>query len=594
MPFLGPSSARTRPGPATLAVATAVLAVPVALLAVALAPGADSASSAASGSTSPAAAPEPAPARAPVTRLVKAQILAINDLHGHLEPGQMWISEKNGSTHGPGYRPAGGAAYLAAKIAAAKKANPASVVVSGGDMIGASPMISGYYHDQPTLEAMNQVVDVGTVGNHEFDEGTAELRRLVHGGCHPKDGCAPGTPYRGITFDLLAANVVDRATGQPILPAYSIKDVGGARIAFIGTVTPDTPLLVNRNGIKDVEFLDMAATVKKYVPRVRAAGADAVVVLTHSGGEPAAGNGVNECHGNVGEAVDLTTQLHGLVDAVISAHTHQAYVCSVKGTMLTSAASYGRLMTTLKLTIDPAHHRVVSISARNSTVTHDLKPDPAVARTVSHYRRLIAPIADRTVGHLPRTANRNATRSGESVLGNIIGDAQLRATRKAGAQLALVAYGLIRTNLEKGGITYGEVYAAQPFGQRLVTLTLTGRQIDEVLEIQFCNPGSVHPDRLTPIGVSDSFHYSYDPKATCGHLVRIGDFRLNGKKMTAGGRYRVTINELFADGQSGFDVLLKGTNRVDGPLDRDALASYLTANPDLRFPHRNRILLRKS
>jgi 5'-nucleotidase len=253
------------------------------------------------------------------------------------------------------------------------------------------------------------------------------------------------------------------------------------------------------------------------------------------------------------------------------------------------------MLTTLKLTIDTRTHKVTQISAANGVNTHTVKPDKDVAATVTRYRKLISPVANRTVGHLRKVANRNPSASGETVLGNIVADAQLRATKpraKGGAQVALVAHGLIRTNLEKGRITYGEVYATQPFGQRVVTMTLTGRQLDTVLETQFCNPAAVHEDERVPLAVSKGFTYSYDAKGKCGHLVRMRDFRLNGKKMTAAGHYRVTINELLAAGESGFDVLAKGTNRVTGALDRDVLASYLTAHPKLKLPARNRVSLR--
>ena len=597
---------RTLPGRVTLTLTTAVLAVPVLFLTAPTAPAATQRATGADVSAVTAAVPvaqpavaaaaAPAPPKAAAS-LVNAQILALNDFHGHVEPDNLSISAKTGTSHGKGYVPAGGAAYLAAKVKAAKKANPASLVVSSGDMIGASPMISGYYHDEPTIEAMNKIVDVATVGNHEFDEGTAEIRRIVAGGCHPVDGCQDGTGYAGASFDMLAANVVNRKTGVSIFPGYVIKDVGGAKIGFIGTVTTDTPSLVAKAGIKDVTFLDEAATILKLAPQVRAAGADAVVVLTHNGAQQVKGakGDINSCTGMAGSVLDVTKAVAGKVDAVLSAHTHQPYICKVKGTLLTSAASYGRLLTTVKLTLDPNAHKVTKISASNSVVTHQLKPNAAVASLVKRYHQLIAPIANRKVGYLSKTATRNTTRSGETALGDLIADAELKATApktKGAAKIALSAHGFIRTDLAKGNVTYGEVYAAQPFGHRLATVSLTGRQLDKVLELQFCNSSSPSPDERVPLGVSKGFTYSYDPSLACGHRIRIRDFRLNGKKMTADGKVRVTVNSFFADGENGFTVLLSGTGRVNGGLDRDALAKYLTANPHLKIPVRNRVKLR--
>ncbi|HST86453.1 MAG TPA: bifunctional metallophosphatase/5'-nucleotidase [Kineosporiaceae bacterium] len=585
---------RTRPGRVTLGLTIVALAASALFLAASAAPASAPAAATHSTPTRPVAAVS---AAKPAAAVVNAQILAFNDFHGHLEPDHLSISAKTGTSHGAGYVPAGGAAYLAAKIKAAKRANPASIVVEAGDLIGGSPMISGYYHDESTIEAMNKIVDVGVVGNHEFDEGTAEIRRIVAGGCHPVDGCQDGNGYAGTTFDMLAANVVDRSTGTSIFPGYVIKDVGGAKIGFIGTVTTDTPSLVAAAGVKDVKFLDEAATINRLAPQVRAAGADAVVVLTHNGAAQMKGakGGINSCVGMAGSVVDVTKAVAGQVDAVISAHTHKPYICTVKGTLLTSAASYGRLLTTVQLRIDPNAHTVTKISAKNSIVTHQRTPDPAVAAVVKRYQKLIGPIANRKVGHLSRAATRDPSASGETALGDLVADAQLAETApkaKGAAQIALAAHGFIRTDLAKGTVTYGEVYAAQPFGQQLVTMSLTGRQLDAVLELQFCNSAAPSPDQRVPLGVSRGFTYSYDPGLACGHRIRIRDFRLNGKKLTASGTVRVTVNSFYAAGENGFTALAAGTSRVTGGLERDALSSYLTANPHLSVPTRNRVKLR--
>lgn len=215
---------------------------------------------------------------------VTAQLLVFNDLHGHLTSDGLSISAKTATSKGEGYVTAGGTPWLAGRIAAAKKDNPNSLVLSVGDQIGGSPLISGYYHDEGTIEAMNQFVDVAVVGNHEFDEGVAELQRLVKGGCHPVDGCSPASPkYAGTEFDMLAANVIDRKTGKSILPGYVIKEVGGARIGIIGTVTPDTIDLVPLQGIKGVKFADEAKVIRDLAKDLRGQGVDAVIAMTHSG-----------------------------------------------------------------------------------------------------------------------------------------------------------------------------------------------------------------------------------------------------------------------------------------------------------------------
>jgi 5'-nucleotidase len=530
---------------------------------------------------------------ASVGKKVTAQLLAFNDFHGHLTSDGLSISAKTGTSKGSGYVTAGGAPWLAAKIAAAKKANPNSLVLSVGDQIGGSPLISGYYHDEGTVEALNQFVDVAVVGNHEFDEGTAELRRLLKGGCHPTDGCSPASPhYSGATFDMLAANVINRKTGQSMLPGYVIKNVGGARIGIIGTVTPDTVDLVGLDGIKDVKFVDEAPVIRKLAKQLRGQGVDAVVEMTHSGADATPRSPISSCNDLVGPVKDLTRKIAGSVDLVLSAHTHQAYICKVDGTVLTSAASYGRLLTKINVTMDTGTHQVTAIKAGNVVITHSGKRNAKVAAVVKRYQDATDPIASKRVTTLPQTLNRTVTRNGESPLGRVIADAQLAATKpksKGGAQIAIINHGLARMNLEKGKVTYGQVYDAQPFGFKLVTMTLTGKQIDAMLESSFCHKAAVGNDDRVPLEVSTGFFFSFDKDKKCGHQIRIRDMRLNGHRVYSAGKYRVTTIDFFASGGNGLASFKDGTQRVTGVLERDALAQYLRQHPGLGLPKGTRI-----
>ena len=543
--------------------------------------------------TPTASAATPTASEATHARKVTAQLLAFNDFHGHLTSDGLSISAKTGTSKGSGYVTAGGAPWLAAKIAAAKKANPNSLVLSVGDQIGGSPLISGYYHDEGTIEALNQFVDVAVVGNHEFDEGTAELRRLLKGGCHPTDGCPPASPhYAGATFDMLAANVINRKTGQSMLPGYVIKNVGGARIGIIGTVTPDTVDLVGLDGIKDVKFVDEAPVIRKLAKQLRGQGVDAVVEMTHSGADGTPRSPINSCNHLAGPVKDLTKRIAGSVDLVLSAHTHQAYRCKVDGTLLTSAASYGRLLTKINVTMDTGTHKVTAIKAGNVVITHTGRRNAKVAALVERYQDATDPIASKRVTTLHQTLNRTVTRNGESPLGRVIADAQLAATRpksKGGAQIAIINHGLARMDLEKGKVTYGQVYDAQPFGFKLVTMTLTGKQIDAMLESSFCHKAAVGNDDRVPLEVSTGFFFSFDKNKKCGHQVRIRDMRLNGKTMTSAGKYRVTTIDFFASGGNGLASFKDGTHRVTGVLERDALAQYLRQHPHLKLPQGTRI-----
>ncbi|MFI7587298.1 bifunctional metallophosphatase/5'-nucleotidase [Spongisporangium articulatum] len=528
-------------------------------------------------------------------KTVKAQLLAINDFHGHLESKGLSISARTATSHGPGYVPAGGAAYLAAKLKQLKRENKNSLVVSAGDMVGASPMISGYFHDEPTVEAMNKMVDVGAVGNHEFDEGSKELRRMVNGGCGPSHSCAAHT-YKGVTFDLLAANVVVRRTGKPMLPPTVVRSVGGAKIGFIGVTTIDTPKLLIPSGVVDIAFLDPVETIRKYAPRLRAQGADAVVVIAHEGaaqndGSTSKTSGINACDDVRGPVVDITKAVASQVDAVVSGHTHKAYNCRVDGTLLTEAATYGRLVTKIDLTIDTGAHQVVKSSAKNVVVDHDRKPDAAVAKVVKTYEKLIATKASKSVGTLTKAADRAPSRSGETRLGGLVADAQLAATRKtkAKAQLAIVQRGVLRGDLPKGKVTTEDVYLAQPQAVKLITKTFTGKQLDAALEGQFCNDASTTNDRMVPLNPSANFTYRYDTSKPCGKRIRMADTTLDGKAITSTGKYRVTINAFLAAGVDGMAGFAEGTKAVTGVTDQQALTQYLKAKKTVTPPSRTRV-----
>ncbi|GLY32770.1 bifunctional metallophosphatase/5'-nucleotidase [Kineosporia sp. NBRC 101731] len=550
--------------------------------------------------TTTAHATAPAPASTTSTietkaaaKTVTAQLLAFNDLHGHMTSDGLSISAKTSTSKGAGYVTAGGVAWLAAKIAKAKKDNPNSLVLSVGDQIGGSPLISGYYHDEGTIESMNKFVDVAVVGNHEFDEGTAELRRIVNGGCHPTDGCSPVSPtFKGASFDMLAANVISKKTGTSMLPGYVIKKVGGAKIGIIGTVTPDTVDLVDKAGIKDVKFVAEAPVIKKLAKQLRAQGVDAVIAMTHNGADPTPRSPINSCVNLAGPVKDLTQQVAGSVDAVLSAHTHQAFICKVNGTLLTSSASYGRLLTKIKVTMNTSTHQVTKISAGNVVVNHSGTSSKSVRTVVNRYKKATDKIAGKKVTTLKQDLTRTLTRNGESYLGRTIADAQLAATKpksKGGAQISIINRGLARMNLEKGKVTYGQVYDAQPFGFRLVTMTMTGTQIDAMLESTFCQEAAVDNDNRMPIEVSKSFYYSFDMDKKCGHLIRIRDMRLNGRRMYAAKKYRVTTIDFFSNGGSSLKGFKDGTNKVTGVLERDALAQYLKKHPNLGLPHGTRI-----
>ena len=571
---------------------------------------------------------------------VEVQLLAINDFHGNLEPP----GGSGGLINGV---PAGGVEYLATHIENAVAANPNSLVVAAGDLIGASPLISGLFHDEPTIEAMNTLnLSVSSVGNHEFDEGATELLRMQRGGCHPKDGCQDGDGFSGARFQYLSANVEKVPTKAqiaavakhnaaqrarlrahraycriaahrrertctrpfritlrpvpkptPLFPATVVRTVGGVRIGFIGETLKDTPSIVTPTGVAGLRFLDEATTANTYAARLRKQGVNAIVLLIHQGGQQN-GSDPNGCANLTGDILPIVSRLSNDISVVVSAHTHQFYNCTIGGKLVTSASSFGRMLTRIKLTIDSTNGAVTSKSADNEVVTRDVAKDPAETAIVSRYRALSAPLGNKVVGSITADITRAQTAAGESALGDVIADAQLEATKpaaKGGAVVAFMNPGGIRADLtssqQSGGegpgqITYAEAFTVQPFSNVMSVETLTGVQIRRVLEQQFDNPA---PGQSRILQVSQGFTYSYDLSRPAGSRVDPASIRIGGTPVVATQQYRVAMNGFLQAGGDNFTVFTDGTNVLGGDIDLDAFVAYLGAHNPLSPPPRNRI-----
>jgi 5'-nucleotidase len=530
----------------------------------------------------------------PESKQIHIQLLAFNDFHGNLEPP----SGSNGSiTTGPGTDGgtatvnAGGAAFFASHIEQLRAQNPNTVVVSAGDLIGASPLVSGIFHDEPTVAVMNQLgLDINSVGNHEFDDGREELLRMQNGGCHPVDGCKSSTSFPGAKFKFLSANVfTDVATRKTLLPAYEIREFEGVKVAFIGMTLEGTTQIVNPAGISGLTFQDEADTVNALVPELKAQGIETIVVIIHEGGYP---TGLyDECPGISGPIVDIVNRLDPAVDFIHSGHTHSAYNCVINDRHVTSAASFGRVISQVDLVVDSVSKDVVSVEAHNRIVTRDVA-DPTVDTMVKDYANRAAPQANRIIGStpdelkMPPRTSVPSGESGESLLGDVIADAMLEATRepaKGGAVIAVMNPGGIRTDINAGEITYGEAFSVQPFANNVTTVTLTGAQIEQMLEQQF--QGST--TRI--LQVSSGFSYTWKVSGKAGDKVDPASIRLNGVTLDPAATYRVTENNYLASGGDGFSVFTQSQNVLTGPIDLDAFADYLQAHNPLTPPKKDRI-----
>jgi 5'-nucleotidase len=556
----------------------------------------------------------------------RVQLLAINDFHGHVEPntpGTIQVGQtRSGSTIVNQTVPAGGAEYLATHVKALRTANTSTITVGSGDLIGASPLMSGLFHDEPAIEALNVVgLDVSGVGNHEFDEGLGEIYRMMNGGCHPVDGCQDGTPFLGSVFGYLAANVFFAGTDDTVLPPYEVRKVGNAKIAFIGMTLEGTPLIVTPSAIQGLEFRDEVETVNNLIAKLKRNDIRTFVVLLHEGGfqnapfsnANAAQNlpgwaGIDNCDNLGGAIVDIAKNISDEVDVIVSGHTHAQYICrganEIDGKLVTSAASFGRLVTDIDLVIDHESKQVKSKTARNVIVTQDVAKDPAVTAILDHYRAIANPIANRVVGSVTETllstrdAGGDPDGDGEAPLGNVIADAQLEATTPTdfgGAVIAFMNPGGIRGPIrheqisggeQPGQVTYGELFTVQPFSNTLTVKTCTGANIQALLEQQFDNPAAGQVRILT---VSRGFNYSYDRTRAAGDRVLNETVKLNGSPIVDTQSYRVQMNSFLASGGDGFSVFNQCTNQLGGEIDLDALVRYFIDHSPISPPAEDRI-----
>lgn len=528
--------------------------------------------------------------------LVSVRLIAFNDLHGHLEPGENSIGVRD--PRDPAQRIAlrvGGVAHLASAVRRLRAEQPASALVSSGDLIGASPLVSALFRDEPTVEVMNALgLDLNAVGNHEFDHGVTELRRQIAGGCatEPRgvaSTCAgASSAFEGTRFPLVAANVEDAATGAPLLPPFVVKDLGGVRVGFIGAVTRTTPGIVMPGGIRGWRFTAEAPAINRYARQLRAEGVNVIVAVVHEGGD--ADGGFDDCDNPRGPIFDIVRALDPAVDVVLSGHTHRAYNCRIDGRVVIQGASFGRLLSVVDLQVDRASGAVARelTRARNLPVANGLGGDAAldkawppypaeekIAAIVEHYRGRAAPLADRPVGRIAAAFERLPADQGDSPAGRLIADAHLAATRGNGAQIAFTNTGGIRSDLRPrppdGTVTYGDAFTMQPFGNSLTTITLTGAQLKALLESQWRGTPA-RPHFLQP---SSTLSYAWRQNAPAGERVVADSIRVDGRPWQRDAAYRVTVNSYLAAGGDRFHLFVDGTHPSGGPLDVDALAQYL-------------------
>jgi 5'-nucleotidase len=490
-------------------------------------------------------------------KTVDLQVLGVNDLHGNLEPTLV-----SGQA-------AGGVAYLGSYLAAAKAADPqGTITVHAGDTVGASPLISSWFHDEPTIEATNLMnFDVGTVGNHEFDEGGTEMLRLIRGGHREdgkqlKDGADTSDPdFPGAQYPYVSANVTYADSGRYVLPPFQVVKREGVKVGFIGVTTTETPSIVVPDAVAPFRFGDLSDAVNKQVKVLHRLGVHTIVVLAHAGGFQDPGKDP------AGEILDETAQMDHDVDLVVAGHTHSLLNTRVNNALVVQAYKYGTAFDKVTLTVD-RRTRDVTASTADVVTTFDagVTPQPALADLVQTFKDRIAPVSSRVVGTAAAPATRTVTSAGESALGDLIADAQAHET---GAQVALMNPGGIRADLKAGQLTFGDLFAVQPFDNGLVRMTLTGAQLKAILEQQFPASG----DKILQVS---GLKETYDRTRPEGD--RITSLTLaDGTAIDPAASYTVACNSFLATGGDGFTVFKEGAGVTSYGTDIDALEHHVEA-----------------
>jgi 5'-nucleotidase len=486
---------------------------------------------------------------APNQRYIPIQLLGINDLHGQLN-----VTRKVGG------QSAGRADYLAAYLKQRAAENKNTLLVQVGDMVGASPPVSALLQDEPTIEFLNRMgFDIGTVGNHEFDEGANELLRLIRGGSHPKTG-----NFAGSKFPWVVANVVNEETGKTILPPYEVIRVNGMPIGFIGVVTTETPTVVVPSGVAGLKFTDEVEAINRNVAELKKQGVRAIVVLAHNPGNSGP-NGENPA----GPLSDIANSVDDEVDIIFGAHNHAYMNATIDNKLVVQSYSYGTAFSDVDLEIDPKTKDIVTKRAEIVTTFQEgIQPDPEIKQMIEGYEARIQPIVNEVVGSTTTALTAKQNAHGESVLGDFIADAQRTAMK---TDFAFMNPGGIRADIDPGDITWGEVYTVQPFNNDMVKMTMTGQQIRNLLNQQW---GPAKTNMLQISGLK----YTWDPNKTAGE--RVVDITLpDGTAIDNNKRYTVAANIFLSGGGDGFTEFTKAQNKEVGPVDLDVLVAYIKAQP---------------
>lgn len=477
---------------------------------------------------------------------LQVQLLGVNDLHGHLDTYDHFKGIK-----------VGGADYLAAYLNKYRQENEHTLLIHAGDMIGGSPPISSLLQDEPTMEYLDFLqFDVGTIGNHELDEGIDEMKRLQFGGFHPITGYFPGskTPY-------ISANIIDKKTNRHVFPPYLIKKIDGIKIGFIGVVTTKTNLYVLPENLDSIKINDEVTAINKAADELKQQGVKSIVVLGHIASKSNSdGTQPNE------DLAKMAPHIDDEVDILFGAHNHQYSNTVVDNKLIVQAYSYGKAFSQVNIGIDKNSKDIIYKKAKIILTDHELiKPDPNVIELIHKYREKTDTYVNQVVGTLPDTISKKKNKDGFSPLGNMIADSYKAIMN---TDFAIAHQGGVRDNLNKGTVKMEDLLTVLPFGHKLVTTSLAGDQIKKVLEQQW------RVNEKENILQISGLSYTYDKKAPIGNRIKTLK-KSNGAIIEPGKTYTIAITDYLSFGGDGFTSFKEGTVIGEGPVDVEAFSDFI-------------------
>ncbi|WP_456273200.1 5'-nucleotidase C-terminal domain-containing protein [Bacillus sp. AK031] len=492
------------------------------------------------------------------TENIKVQLLSLNDWHGQIDATTSVDLDGDNTKE----TNVGGAQYLATHLKNYEAHNDNTLIIHAGDMIGGSPMISSTFQDEPTVEVMEAMgVDVGTVGNHEFDEGIAEFKRMVEGGEHPEGKGTAG--YDGMNFPNIAANVYDKATGELILDPYNIQEVDGVKIGFIGVATTATPGMVQAKGNENLQVTDELEAINKYAEELTQQGVKSIVVLAHNTAEETES-------GLTGDVADWENGLHEQVDIIFAGHNHKTVNSTIGNNVaVIQAWEYGYMFGAVDIEIAPTTGDIVRGNTDAEVVysTQDVEADPAVEAILDKYETEIAPVKNEVVGessfdYVSQRYPFNERAYADHGLGNMIADSMKWAMN---SDFALMNGGGIRAGLDAGPVTFGELYTIQPFQNMLQKFKTDGEGLRTILN-----------DQISKYGLDYSiagfkYTYTYDHEAKTGEIADM--FLPDGTPIGDDDQFTVTTNDYSFANKGMHEVSIGDTEM--GPIDSDATADFV-------------------